>query len=94
MLFAAGVAAVYAYSSMDATVHRIAPFLVVFSFGAAAIFRGVQELRAGRVLVIHHRASRAERPVTFWTVVLVFRFAPGAALLAALVWRLVNGSAA
>lgn len=49
---------------------------------------GVKELREGRALIYNYTASRTERPFTFWTVILVFRFAIGAELLGAVVWRL------
>jgi len=68
------------------------PLLVVFSFGTAAILWGIQDLRSGPALVVNYYASRSERPFTFWTVILLFRFAIGAVLLAALVWRLATGS--
>ena len=95
MLFAAGIVAAWEYKhSDDPAVHRMAPLLIVFSFGTAAILWGIQDLRSGRALVIHYHAARSERPFTYWAVVLLFRFAMGAVLLGALIWRLANGPGA
>jgi hypothetical protein len=68
--------------------------LIVAGFGTAAILWGLQDLRAGRALMIYDYAYRAERPFAFWTIILVLRFAMGAVLLAALAWRLMNMPAA
>jgi len=61
--------------------------LVPFFLGIAAIGWGVNELKSGRALVYNYMASRAKLPLTFWMVILVFRFGIGALLLAAVAWR-------
>jgi hypothetical protein len=53
----------------------------------------VNELRAGRALVLSNSATRDRQPFVFWTVILVFRFAIGAVLVAAGLWGLAVGSA-
>lgn len=94
LLFTAGIFAAWEFKhSDDPAVHHAAPLFLVFSFGTSAILWGIQDLRSGRTLVINYYASRAERPFTYWTVILLFRFAMGIILLGALVWRLAFGSA-
>ena len=88
-MFIAAVGAMLTYHwSMAPAVRWMAATLVAFFLGVGAIGWGVNELRDGKALVYNYTASRAQRPFTFWTVILVFRFAIGAVLLVAVAWRL------
>lgn len=89
-MFLAAIAATLVFHwSKNAETQWPSATSVPLLFGIAAIGWGYQELRAGKALI--HRApymaSRTERPLVFWTVILVFGFAIGLVLLAAFVWR-------
>lgn len=88
-MFIAAIGAMVTYHWSTAPAARwMAATLTPLFLGIAAIVWGVKELREGRALIYNYTASRTERPFTFWTVILVFRFAIGAELLGAVVWRL------
>lgn len=89
--FLAGVGGALVYHfSHDPGVRWYAATSVPFFFGLAAIFWGVQELRAGEALIYRapYMASRIKQPVVFWIIILVFRFVIGAVLLLAFAWRI------
>jgi len=90
-MFVAAVGAMLTYHwSVAPQLRWMAATLTPFFLGVAAIAWGVNEVRDGKALIYRapYRASRSKQPLTFWTVILVFRFAIGAALLGAVVWRL------
>ena len=79
--------------SHDPGDRRLGAGVFALLMGISALLWGVNELRAGRALVLSNSATRDRQPFVFWTVILVFRFAIGAVLVAAGLWGLAVGSA-
>jgi cytochrome bd-type quinol oxidase subunit 2 len=63
--------------------------LMATSLGLSLVLWGISELATGKALVHRRRAAREERPITFWIVIVVFRFLVGAVLVLAGLWRLL-----
>lgn len=87
---AIGVAWGYSHTS-DPDLLWLESGVFALLLGLSGLLWGVSELRSGKALVITETAYREEQPFVFWTVILVFRFAIGAVLLGAGLWRLVTG---
>lgn len=93
-LFAVALGVAWGFSrTHDPSLRRVESGVFALLLGLSAVLWGVNELRSGKALIIHESALREERPFVFWSVILVFRFAIGAILLGAGLWRLVVGPA-
>lgn len=89
--FVVAIGVAYAYShTHDPRLRWLESGVFAALLGVSGILWGVNELRSGRALVITQTAFREDQPFVFWSVILVFRFAIGAVLLAAGLWRLVG----
>jgi hypothetical protein len=91
--FIAGIGAALIYHWTEGTdIGWYASTSVAFFFGIAAIFWGLNELNAGEALIYRapYTASRANQPIVFWIIILIFRFLIGAVLIAGFVWRLAG----
>jgi len=86
---AVGVMLTYHWS-MSPGLRWTAAAALPFFLGFAAIGWGLNALSSGETVVYNYSASRAKRPFTFWTNVLVFRFAIGVVLIAGGVWHLAT----
>lgn len=86
---AVGVMLIFHWS-MSSGVRWTAAAVLPFLLGVAAIGWGFNALSSGETVVYNYSASRAERPFTFWTNILVFRFAIGVVLIAGGVWHIAT----
>lgn len=88
--FVLAVAAAWAFSQTErAGIQQRWAGLMATSLGLSLVLWGLSELSTGRALVYRQRTARQEHPVTFWIVLVVFRFLIAAVLALAGLWRLL-----